>query len=309
MTICKDNEQFRQITDISVVAQVIRSNITFLLHSFFYENKYMLVDPPVLHEQIPNKKHEIYLPLYENRYSLNSSNALYLAAYSSIFERVYAISSSFRAEQESINHLLEFRMLEVEVQDMSYDELTDFIERLIVFLLSELTVLPEIQKMPAVLKRIHSLLDNFHPRRISYTEFLSELRSAGYQIADNVDLSDIDYIVSQYIDTPVFIMDYPKRLATWTAKPKNGTDMCAINLILPDTYGELCEGCERTNDSTLLQFKMKCANIDNLQWYLDAVKKIQKPRCGFGIGIDRLVRWIVGTSHIKNTVLFSRMSL
>jgi asparaginyl-tRNA synthetase len=52
---------------------------------------------------------------------------------------------------------------------------------------------------------------------------------------------------------------------------------------------------------------MKFAYIDNLQWYLDAVENIHVLRCGFGIGVDRLVRWIVGAAHVRDTVLFPRM--
>lgn len=303
--ISKDNESCQQIIDMSVVAQVVRSKIVLLIHKFFFENNFMLVDPPILHEHIPHKKHEIYLPLDENQYSLNSSNALYMAAYSSVFERVYAISPTFRDEQESINHLVEFRMLEVEVQDMTYCELPDFIEQFLLYIVSGLEVLPELQKIPMVIKRIKIIRDNFSFHKIPYRSFLDKLRNNGYLISDEVDLSDIDHIISQYIDAPIFVVDYPKHLATWTAKVKKGSDMCAINLILPESYGELCEGCERTNDYVLLQHKIQCANINSLQWYLDAVKKIHKPRCGFGIGIDRLVRWIIGAPQIKNTVFFS----
>ena len=308
MAINKDNESFKEIGDISVVAQVVRSGIMLLIHKFFPKNNFTLVDPPVLHEKIPHKKHEIYLTVHEDQYSLNSSNALYMTAYSSVFGCVYAISPAFRDEQDSVNHLMEFRILEVEIQDMAYNELPDFIERFILFVVTGLETLPEMQKFPEVLKRIKGIRDNFPFRRISYRSFLDELWNHGYPIKDEIDLSDVDYMISQYIDAPVFIIDYPKHLATWTAKVKHDTDMCAINLILPGSYGELCEGCERTNDTALLRYKIQCANIDNLQWYLDAVSEIHKSRCGFGIGIERLVRWIIGAPHIKDTMFFPRTS-
>lgn len=59
----------------------------------------------------------------------------------------------------------------------------------------------------------------------------------------------------------------------------------------------------------LLRRKIEGVGIDNLQWYLAAVERIHAPRCGFGIGVDRLVRWITGSAHIRDTVLFPRMKL
>lgn len=152
------------------------------------------------------------------------------------------------------------------------------------------------------------LLRSFHPTKESYMDFVHKLScSNDFRLEPDTDLSDIDYEVSKFISKPVFIMNYPRKLASWTARLKNHTQAYALNLILPGTYGELCEGCERTNDIDLLRYKMNCAGIDKLQWYLDAVKQISVPRCGFGIGVDRLVRWITGLPHIQDSVLFPRV--
>lgn len=309
MTQNEDNRRYRQISDEQVVAQIVRSNLHLLIHDYFSRRSFLLVDPPVLHEQIKDKKHEIYLPLYSESYSLNSSNALYMAAYASFFKRVYSVSSAFRDEQNSVNHLVEFKMLEVEMLDMTYEQLPDFIEAFILFILENLSKVEKIKCYPSLCRRIKNLQDEFRPSRISYANFVCEVeRTCGYSIAIDTDLSDIDYIVSEYINTPIFILEYPKSLATWTSKPLEDHTACALNLLLPGTYGELCEGCERNNHVPTLKKKMEQARIDNLQWYIDAVETMHNTtRCGFGIGIDRLVRWIIGAAHIKDTVLFPRM--
>jgi len=305
-----DNLRFRQMTDALAVVQIVRGKVLQLIHKFFLENDFALVDPPILHEHIPNKKHEIYLPLYDGRYSLNSSNALYMAASAALLGKVYAISPTFRDELDSINHLVEFRMLEVEMPGICYRELPDFVESILIFLLKELSALPEIRRRPLLCQRIESLLESFPFRRVTYEDFVRELGHAdGCRLRSGLDLSEIDYMVSAYIESPVFVMDYPQSLASWTAKQQGDVGACALNLILPETYGELCEGCERTNDVALLRRKIECVGIDNLQWYLSAVEHIHAPRCGFGIGVDRLVRWIAGTAHIMDTVLFPRMKL
>lgn len=307
---CEDNLRFGQITDALAVVQIVRSKVLQLIHKFFLGKDFALVDPPILHGRIPNKKHEIYLPLYDGRYSLNSSNALYMAACAALFGKVYAISPTFRDEQNSVNHLVEFRMLEVEMPGVFYRELPDFVEAILIFILKELSALPEIRRVPLLWERIEALMDGFPFRRVPYEEFVHELdRTADRRLRSGIDLSEIDYMVSTYIDSPVFVMDYPRSLASWTAKQQGDAGACALNLILPDTYGELCEGCERTSDVALLRRKIECVGIDNLQWYLAAVEHIHAPRCGLGIGVDRLVRWIAGSAHIVDTVMFPRMKL
>ena len=303
-----DNTYYGRADDTILVTQRLRGDVLLIIHRFFSAQGFVYIDPPILHEQVQGKKHEVYLPLHDNRYSLNSSNALYMGAYAALLGNVYAISPTFRDEQDSVNHLVEFRMLEAEVLDMTYSELPDFVENLIKYVLKELLYSSFVRSRKFLSERIDNLQTTFHPRRITFEAFIRELEYSGdTKLTQDTDLSDIDYEISKYIQEPVFIMDYPRSLATWTAKPKNVVDAFAINLMLPDAFGELCEGCERTNDTNLLRYKMRCAGIENLQWYLNAVSQITAPRCGFGIGVDRLLRWIAGVPHIADCVLFPRI--
>ena len=326
----KDNFVFKQISDEQLLTQCIRNEVLLLIHRFFPSQGFTLVDPPILHEQNPKNDHEIKLPIFNGRYSLNSGNALYMGAYASLFKHVYAISPTFRDEQQSVNHLLEFRMLEVETLDLSFADLPAFIEKFIVFILKELITTKSVKKNEILAKRIDKLLETFHPRTECYNDFNIEicqqlgtdaqivrpsiyddyiLRSqpSNKDQRDGHDRNDDVLAISKLLSEPVFITDYPRSLATWTAMPKNRDQAYALNLILPGTYGELCEGCERTNDIDLLQNKMRYAGISSLQWYLEAIGRITVPRCGFGIGVDRLVRWIIGLPCVQDTVLFPRI--
>lgn len=298
---------FKHITEKGLLYQLVRSDVLLLIHRFFSSLDFTLVDPPILHELIPHKKHEIYLPLYEGRYSLNSSNALYMGAYAALFKQVYAISPTFRDDQESLNHLVEFRMLEVEATGLSFVDLPIFIENFITFLLKELLETKVVNKNEILFARIRMLLETFHPQTEYYDNFISRIsRLRGGKLKEITDISEVDSVVSKFLMSPIFITNYPRILASWTAKPLDRNRAFALNLLLPNMYGELCEGCERTNNVELLQYKMRCAGISCLQWYLDAIKKISEPRCGFGIGIDRLIRWIVGAPCVQDCVLFPR---
>jgi asparaginyl-tRNA synthetase len=47
-------------------------------------------------------------------------------------------------------------------------------------------------------------------------------------------------------------------------------------------------------------------DINNYQWYLDLRRYGSVPHGGFGLGIERLIRWIIRIDDIKDAVLFPR---
>lgn len=289
-----------------ILAQRVRSDIVLGIHAFFQDREYIYVAPPILHESIANKKREIYLQELDNRYSLNSSNALYLSAYASQFEKVYSISPTFRKENDLQNHMIEFRMLEVETVGMTFAAMIEFIQELLVFLLDYVAHCKTATIYDGLANRITSLKSYFPLKCINYSDFTKNLweNTARYDYL-NTDISDIDYLVTKSLEAPVIVIGYPTRWASWTAKSEDQVSL-ALNLLLPNTFGELCEGCERINNIEILHNKFKCAGITNLDWYLDVVKMISKPRSGFGIGVDRLIRWIIDADSIAETVFFLR---
>ena len=251
-----DSAYYFQITDKKRQAAIVRSEIEYFTNQFFFDKSFVFVEPPVLHEAIANKKAEIYLSVYNEKYSLSSSNALYMGMYASEFEKVFTMSKCFRDENETSNHLIEFSILEVEMLHCAFDDMLEIILEYLTFIL---------------------------------------------------DISDIDYLMSNPLKDTVIIVDYPSKFATWTAEKKENGKSMAMNIMLSESYGELCEGCQRTNDVLLLQNKIRLAKADSIQWYVDAINKIETERSGFGLGIDRLVRWIIGADRISDTRFFPRI--
>ena len=300
-----DNAYYWSITDKKRQTVFVRSEIERITNKFFFDRNFIFVEPPILHEAIANKKSEIYVPLYNGKYSLSSSNALFMGMYASEFNQVFTISKCFRDERDTLNHLIEFDILEAEILDCTLDEMIQLIQAYLEFVLNQLLDSSFINVSPELTTRITQLRDKFTPHIMTYDDFMSSLFETDYDKCS--DISDIDYLVSKHLREVVIIVDYPTRFATWTSKNKGNGKSIAMNILLPESYGELCEGCERINDVELLQNKIRLAKAEQIQWYVDAIKKIKTNRCGFGLGIDRLVRWIIGAEKISDTRFFPRV--
>lgn len=300
-----DNAYYLTITDKKRQAVIVRSEIERFTNQFFFDKNFIFVEPPVLHEAIANKKAEIYVPLYNGKYSLSSSNALFMGMYASEFSRVFTMSKCFRDESDTLNHLVEFSILEVELLNCTLADMLELIKSYLEFVLNRLLESNSIKVYSELLERIELLRDDFAPRIMTYDDFVSNLSEGDYDKCR--DISDIDYLISKQLKEIVIIVDYPTKFATWTSKKKENGKSIAMNILLPETYGELCEGCERTNDAAMLQNKIRLAKADAIQWYVDSVKKTKADRCGFGLGIDRLVRWIIGADKISDTRFFPRI--
>ena len=54
---------------------------------------------------------------------------------------------------------------------------------------------------------------------------------------------------------------------------------------------------------------MKEQDLDpaGYDWYLDLRKYGSVPHSGFGMGIERMVRWVCGLQHVRETIPFPRM--
>ena len=300
-----DNAYYWSITETKRQAVLVRSEIERLTCKFFFDRDFIFVEPPVLHEAIANKKSEIYIPLYNGKYSLSSSNALFMGMYASEFNKVFTISKCFRDECDTLNHLVEFDILEVEMLNCTMDDMIQLIQSYLEFVLDQLSESSSIKSLSELTARIMKLKDELTPHIMTYDDFVSNLSGDDYD--ERTDISDVDSLVSKQLKEIVIIVDYPTRFATWTSKNIGNGKSIAMNILLPETYGELCEGCERTNDVELLQNKIRLAKVEPIQWYVDSVKKIKTDRCGFGLGIDRLVRWIIGADQIRDTRFFPRV--
>jgi asparaginyl-tRNA synthetase len=82
-----------------------------------------------------------------------------------------------------------------------------------------------------------------------------------------------------------------------------------VDVLAPEGYGEIIGGGERLADLDLLLKRIEEQRLPRqaFEWYLDLRRYGSVPHAGFGMGIERVVGWICGLEHVRETIPFPRM--
>jgi asparaginyl-tRNA synthetase len=153
--------------------------------------------------------------------------------------------------------------------------------------------------------------------RLSYDEahaMLDEAYKAGkieteHKYGDDFGSPDETYISSQF-DKPVMIHRYPAAIKAFYMQPDptDPTKALCVDVLAPEGYGEIIGGSQRVDSYDLLKSRIEEHGLplDAFQWYLDLRKYGSVPHAGFGMGIERVVAWICGLDHVRETIPFAR---
>jgi len=134
----------------------------------------------------------------------------------------------------------------------------------------------------------------------------------GSDIKETQDLGgDDETILTKKYDKPIFVEKYPSAVKAFYMKrdPEDDSKALCVDLLAPEGYGEIIGGSQREDDYDTLVERIKEHNLpmDAFSWYLDLRKYGSVPHSGFGFGLERLVTWICGLDHVRESIPFPRM--
>jgi asparaginyl-tRNA synthetase len=153
--------------------------------------------------------------------------------------------------------------------------------------------------------------------RLSYDEahqMLVEAHAKGlveslHTYGDDFGSPDETYISSQF-SKPVMIHRYPAAIKAFYMQPDpaDPTKALCVDVLAPEGYGEIIGGSERIASYDLLKQRIQDHGLPlaAFQWYLDLRLYGSVQHCGFGMGIERVVAWICGLDHVRETIPFAR---
>lgn len=300
----------------------IRSSVLHFSRKWFTDNDWIEVTAPIIVKGSVEGGSTLFPIKYfdENAY-LSQSAQLYLEAMIFSLGPVWSITPSFRAEKSrTVRHLTEFLHLEAEAPWVSLDDLITIQEELVSYLIQN--ILKKNKKEFDFLKRKVTELEKISPPfdKITYEKAIDKLRNEGLTIVDRESSRLIEYgddlsIESERLLTlnsskPLFVIGYPLKIKPFYVKEepsKEGVGLAA-DLLAPNGFGEITSGGIREDDLQKLEKRMVLEGLQksNYEWYLDLRRYGSVPHGGFGLGIERLMRWILNLIDIKDTLPFPR---
>jgi len=299
----------QQLTQImKVKATALSAAREWFDHNGFYE-----VTPPILTSNACEGGSTLFeVKYFGEKAFLSQSAQMYLEAIMYSLENVFALPPSFRAERSrTTRHLAEYWHLEGEEAFVGNEGNMRIQEELVSAMVTSCA-----KRNAAELKALGrdpaGLLGMVPPfKRLDYGDAVRKLNEKGIDFAWGGDLgTNEERVLVEGEEKPVFVVNYPKEVKAFYMRENpddTRTYLCA-DLLAPEGYGEIIGGSEREIDVGKLIERLKAQNIplEPYQWYLDLRRFGSVQHSGFGLGIERLLRWVCKQEHIRDTIPFPR---
>ncbi len=291
----------------------VKSQVLAAARDFFSQKKYYEVTPPIITGSSCEGGSTLFsIKYFEEKAFLSQSAQLYLEAMIYSLKRVYALTPSFRAEPSKTNrHLTEYWHLEGEEAFMNFEQLLQLEQELVSHICQWVAThcaqeLKVLGRNPEELKKITLPFPC-----ITYTEAIELLHKDGIEIPWGKDLRTIEEeALMKHYDKPLLVTRYPKEIKAFYMKddPSDSRVVLCCDMLAPEGYGEIIGSSERETDVNILINKLKCQGekIEHYQWYLDLRRYGSVQHSGFGLGIERVVRWICKLESIRDAIPFPR---
>ncbi len=299
----------RQHAILNIRARIIRA-----VRDFLDARGFTLVDAPIFTGNACEGTTTLFKTDYFSAPAyLTQSGQLYMEAAAMAVGKAYCFGPVFRAENSNTRrHLTEFWMVEPEAAYFDLNDDMALAEELVAFIVRRIleTSKTELGK----LKRDTAFLEKAIPPfpRLTYSEAVDILHQSGEPFEWGNDLgSGHETLIAGRFDKPVLVHRYPRQCKAFYMKgdPENPALALCVDMLAPEGYGEIIGGGQREDDYDLLLAKIRDNHlpVEQFQWYLDLRKYGSVPHAGFGLGIERVIAWICGLPHVRETIPFPRM--
>jgi asparaginyl-tRNA synthetase len=225
-----------------------------------------------------------------------------------MFDRIYCIAANVRLEPldttVTSRHLAEFHQIDVEMAGASREQAMRLAEDLLGYVVPRvLAESPaEFERLGRDTAALAELTAGPFGRR-THSDAVATLRELGHP--QNPD-AEIDWageaMLSQLESRPFFVTDYPKGSRGFYDRESLHRPgfLRNFDLIAAEGYGELCSGSEREHDYAAIIARMRETgeNPAKYGWYLEMVREGIPASAGFGIGVERLTRYLAGLDAV-----------
>lgn len=294
--------------------QVIRNKVIYSLYNFYKKNNFVKLDTPIFTPSACEGTTTLFeVDYFGKKAYLSQSGQLYLEAAICSLNRVFDFSPVFRAEKSKTRrHLIEFWMTNAEAAFVDHQGNMAIQENMIVDVIQN--VLRDCSQPLKVLKRdLKPLMAVKKPFiKMTYKQAVKELKKLGSDIKSNEDFgNDDETLLTKAFNKPIFVEFYPAKIKAFYMKkhPKDKNLVLCDDLLAPEGYGEIIGGSQREDNYDILleSIQKHKLSVKNFAWYLDLRRYGSVIHSGFGLGLERLLAWICGLKHVRETIAFPRL--
>ena len=290
-----------------------RHHIVNYLREFFENEGFYEIAPPIITKSGCEGGSTLFeMDYFGEKAYLTQSSQMYAEVFVFSLGKVYVLAPSFRAEKSrTIRHLAEYWHLEPEMAFYDQKMNMELQENMVQYAVDKMVKgHPELLKAcgrdPADLEKVRVPFD-----RLDYAKAVDMVNELGGKMEHGQDFgADEEAILTKSAVKPIFVHNFPKDIKAFYMREdpaKPGTVLNA-DLLAPAGHGEIIGGSERIWKYDELEARMKEQNLDvkDYQWYMDLRRYGSVPHSGYGLGIERFVKWMLNLDHIRDTIPFPR---
>jgi len=290
----------------------VRADVLEFAREFFKSQAFIEVSPPMFISAAVEGGSTLFgLKYFDQDLYLTQSSQLYLEILIYALEKVYCIAPSFRAEKSrTIRHLTEYWHIEGEWPYADMQDLMRFEEELLTHVCQRTgeQCRKEFAELGADISKVASVKTPFP--KITYTEAVEKLKSKGIDRKWGEDFGyDDEKTLADIFGKPFFVYDYPTQIKAFYCKIYRDKPQVAMSAdMLVPRIGEISTGGVREDDKETLIRRIKEMEMkpEDYEWYLDLRRYGTVPHVGFGMGLERVLTWMLDLENIIDSIPFPR---
>lgn len=281
----------------------IQSEIRKVLGEELRKKDFIEISPVILSPITDPLNHPISpvnINCYGKSYNITQSMIFHKQMALRTLEKIFVFSPNVRLEslekKDTGRHLFEFTQLDLEIKDAKIEDIMKLCEELLISIIKSIK-----KNYKKELKMLEREL------KVPKTPF----KQIKYENAYQRYGKEFEQMISKTHKEPVWIVNIPLKNREFYDRedPERAGVLRDMDLIYPEGYGEALSGGEREYkyDRIIQRILKKGQKLSRFKEYLIIAKEDLPPSAGFGIGIERLTRYICGLKRIEEVTLFPKI--
>ncbi|ABP50675.1 MULTISPECIES: asparagine synthetase A [Pyrobaculum] len=256
------------------------------------------------------------IDFYGHEYKVMSSAILYKQYMAASLGKIYFVSPNVRLEPlDSIytgRHLVEFYQVDVEMYKASYIDAMDLAEELVSYVVRYIRDVHGKELEEKLGRQLREFQRPF--KRYPHKEAVEFVNKLGCRNPPKEELLwECEKLMSSHHDAPLFIYDYPKGARGFYDRedPERPGVLRDFDMLYPEGFGEAISGAEREYEPEKLVERIRQGGEDpaRYQWFLQMAKELYPLQtAGFGIGVERLTRYLCGLRAVWEARPFPKVA-